>query len=192
MSRLIAALGNPGTDYQKTRHNIGQQVLEYLSFYSHLNWSQKFKGFYCSYEIDGSKTHIIKPQTYMNLSGKSVAPLVNFFKIDPSDVLVLHDELDLDFGVIAFKDGGGLAGHNGLKSVAQDLGTQDFKRLRIGIGRPPHGSVSNWVLSSYAHDQLPWLEDYFSGVAAAVEYYLEYGFAKAQNKFSKKEIININ
>jgi PTH1 family peptidyl-tRNA hydrolase len=149
MDRLIVGLGNPGTKYQHTRHNIGWDVFEELSFAHDLKWVDKFKGLYSVYNNEADKIYFLKPQTFMNLSGESVQPLMNFFKIPLENTLVVHDELDLPFGTIAFKKGGGLAGHNGLKSIAASLGTQDFRRVRMGIGRPVHGDVSNWVLSGY-------------------------------------------
>lgn len=150
---LVAALGNIGNQYETTRHNIAWQLIEYLPFYNELNWQEKFNGLYATYTIDGEKVYFIKPQTFMNLSGRSVGPLMQFFKIDPARLLVIHDELELDFGVMGFKSGGGLAGHNGLRSVAQVLGTQDFQRMRMGIGRPAHPDITSYVLGNFSPDE---------------------------------------
>ena len=116
-------------------------------------WKSKFKGFYAETSHRGHKFYGLKPQTFMNLSGESVQPLAAFFKIAPEEILVIHDELDIPFGQVHFKMGGGFAGHNGLKSIAACLGTDQFARMRIGIGRPPHGNVSSWVLSSFSPDE---------------------------------------
>ena len=189
MDRLIVGLGNPGSKYQNTRHNIGWDVLELLPDYQNLKWIEKFKGQYAVQSIGSDKIYYLKPQTFMNLSGESVQPLMNFFKITIENILVVHDELDLPFGTIAFKNGGGLAGHNGLKSIAGILGTQDFKRLRMGIGRPVHGDVSNWVLSGYVGEDKDFLEAYLKGAAVALEEYKKSGFDSAARIYSKKKIV---
>lgn len=189
MDRLIVGLGNPGSKYAYTRHNIGWDSFEELSFYNELKWNDKFKGQYAVYNNGGEKIYFLKPQTYMNLSGESVQPLMAFFKIPMENILVIHDELDLPFGTIAFKKGGGLAGHNGLKSIAATLGTQDFKRVRVGIGRPQHGDVSNWVLSGYTGEDKDFFRPFLKGTAQALEDYIKLGFDKAATTYSKKKIV---
>jgi PTH1 family peptidyl-tRNA hydrolase len=189
MTKLIVGLGNPGSEYKNTRHNIAWETFEKFSFFSDLRWLEKNKGLYATKEIDGEKVIFLMPQTYMNLSGESVAPFVNFYKIPIEDVLVVHDELDLDFGTVAYKDGGGLAGHNGLKSIAQCLGKQTFKRLRIGIGRPVHGSVSNWVLSGYHGEDKEFIGNYLEASAKAIETFIDRGFQSAARSYSKKKLI---
>ncbi|MFA6237164.1 MAG: aminoacyl-tRNA hydrolase [Bacteriovorax sp.] len=189
MDRLIVGLGNPGSKYHNSRHNIGWDLFEGLSFFKDLKWNDKFKGQYAVHNCDSGKIYFLKPQTYMNLSGESVQPLINFFKIDVENILVVHDELDLPFGTIAFKKGGGLAGHNGLKSITEKLGTQDFKRLRVGIGRPVHGDVSNWVLSGYEGEDKLFFRAYLEGAATALEQYINMGFDKAATNYSKKKIV---
>ena len=189
MTKLIVGLGNPGNEYRHTRHNIAWETFEKLSFFSDLRWQEKNKGLCATKEIEGEKVIFLMPQTFMNLSGESVAPFVNFFKIPIEEVLVIHDELDLDFGTVAYKDGGGLAGHNGLKSIAQCLGKQNFKRLRLGIGRPVHGSVSNWVLSGYHGEDKDFIDNYLEASAKAIETYIERGFQSAARSYSKKKLI---
>ena len=189
MTKLIVGLGNPGNEYELTRHNIGWDVMEKLSFRDRIFWKDKFKGLYAKLDIDGEDVYFLKPQTYMNLSGESVQPLMHFFKVELQDILVVHDELDLPYGTIAFKDGGGLAGHNGLKSIAACLGNQAFKRLRMGIGRPPRGSVSNWVLSTYSDDQKIVLDQYLEESAKAIELFIKDDFVKAQRKYNRKKIV---
>ena len=189
MDRLIVGLGNPGSKYHHSRHNIGWDVFEELSFASDLLWTEKFKGFYATYNTGTDKIYFLKPQTFMNLSGESLQPMMAFFKIDIESILVVHDELDLPFGTIAFKKGGGLAGHNGLKSITEKLGSQEFKRLRVGIGRPLHGDVSNWVLSGYTGEDKDFFEPYLKGTAVAVEEYIKFGFDKAATIYSKKKIV---
>lgn len=151
MFDLIVGVGNPGSQYAQTRHNVAWMLLDSLPMFS--NWKSKFKGYYSEGNVKGQKVYALKPQTFMNLSGESVQPMAAFFKIPPAKILVIHDELDIPFGQVHFKMGGGLAGHNGLKSIAAQLGTDQFARMRIGIGRPPVGSVSNWVLSPFSSDE---------------------------------------
>ncbi len=189
MDQLIVGLGNYGKKYEHTRHNIGWDVFEELTFANDLKWIEKFKGEFAVLNVNNSKIYFLKPHTYMNLSGESVQPLMQFFKIPIENILICHDELDLPFGTIGFKPGGGLAGHNGLKSIAQVLGTTEFKRLRIGIGRPVHGDVSNWVLSGYSQEEKDFFRNYLSETARALETYVKLGFSKAATQYSKKKLI---
>ena len=187
MDRLIVGLGNPGVKYHHTRHNIGWDVFEELILLRDLRWTEKFKGLYTVYQHNEDKIYFLKPQTFMNLSGESVQALMNFFKIPLENILVVHDELDLPFGNIAFKNGGGLAGHNGLKSIAECLGSQEFKRLRMGIGRPVHGDVSNWVLSGYTDEDLAFIGHYLKGAASALLHFINFGFDKTATLYSKRK-----
>ena len=185
---LVVGLGNPGREYEGTRHNIAWDCIENSIFSSKLNWKSKFKGEFSSLDIGGNKVTFLKPMTYMNLSGESVGACSKFFKIHVENIIVLHDEIDLDFGLLVFKDGGGLAGHNGLKSINQHLGTNKFKRLRIGVGKPKHGNVSSWVLSKFAGADEIMLNDFYKLVSDALEEYVQGGFEKASRKFSRKRI----
>lgn len=152
--KLIVGLGNPGTKYQNNRHNIGFKVAEELARGN--DFKEKFKGLYAQAVIDGEKVVILKPLTFMNLSGESVRAACDFFKVEPADVIVVHDELDLDPTKVKIKTGGGEAGHNGLKSITQHLGTPNYKRVRIGIGRPTNqAEVHNYVLSDFSKAETP-------------------------------------
>lgn len=153
MFRLVVGVGNPGSQYTSTKHNIAWMLFDSYPLLRSANWKSKFKGEYCDVELRGNKVTFLKPQTYMNLSGESVQPLAAFYKITPKEILVVHDELDIPFGQVHFKMGGGLAGHNGLKSINATLGTDQFARMRIGIGRPVHGDVADWVLGPFSKDQ---------------------------------------
>lgn len=188
MISLVVGLGNPGLEYEYTRHNIGFMAMDNFSFDSKLNWTRKFKGLYASVNLHGAKVHFLKPQTFMNLSGESISQCAGFFKIPAEEILVVHDELDIPFGTLILKKGGGLAGHNGLKSTAKCLGTQDFLRLRLGIDRPTRGSVSSYVLSAYSKDQEEFLGPFLELSAEAIEASLKDGFAKASNQYSKKKV----
>ena len=158
MIELAVFLGNPGKEYEQTRHNTPWQLLSHFSFSSELRWQRKFKGEYADHTFGMGKIHLHKPLTYMNKSGESVSAIASFFSILPEHILVVHDEVEIEFGEIGLKFGGGLSGHNGLRSSASHLGTRDFYRLRIGTGRPRKGSVSSHVLgrlSELERESLP-------------------------------------
>lgn len=190
MIKLIVALGNPGQKYAFTRHNIAWQLLEHLSFFNCLSWQTKFKGEYAAHSSSGDKIFLLKPQTYMNLSGDSVQPFANFFKIKFDEILVVHDDIELNFGVIGFKTGGGLAGHNGLRSVAQSLGTSDFKRVRLGISRPGFGTVEAYVLSNFSEDEKAVLPIYLSKAAQLLEQSLIENFDAIEKQYKKELLIS--
>lgn len=189
MTKLVVALGNPGREYENTRHNVGWKALEHLSFWNDLSWKEKFKGLFAQKSINGEQTIFLMPQTYMNLSGESVRPAMDFFKVSVEDLLVIHDEIDLPYGTLAVKTGGGLAGNNGLKSINQHLSTKDFHRIRIGVGRPKFGDVSAHVLGQFTEEEKINLDDLLNLAAEAIEYYLKHGIKKAQNTFSKKSVL---
>jgi PTH1 family peptidyl-tRNA hydrolase len=189
MINLIVALGNPEQKYAATRHNIAWQMLEHLSFFNTLSWQTKFKGEYSAQSIGGEKIFILKPQTYMNKSGECIQPFAHFFKIKFDQILVIHDDIELDFGAIGFKTGGGLAGHNGLRSVANSLATRDFKRMRLGISRPIHGSVEAYVLSKFSEDELVVLPLYLERAAKLLELCFDEDFGRFENKYKKEALI---
>jgi PTH1 family peptidyl-tRNA hydrolase len=150
---LVAGLGNPGPEYAGHRHNVGWMVVDELGRRHGASWRGKFSGRLAEIRIDDHRVALLKPETYMNESGRSVAAAGRFFKADPGSLLVVHDEGDFDLGRLQVRQGGGLAGHNGLRSVAAQLGTQDFLRLRIGVGRPERGDprpLADFVLSNFA------------------------------------------
>jgi len=149
---LVAGLGNPGAEYARNRHNVGWLVVDELARRHDGQWRSKFSGRLAEVRIDGHKVALLKPETYMNESGRSVQAAARFFKVDPDAVLVVHDESDLEAGRLQLRRGGGLAGHNGLRSVASGLGGPDFLRLRVGVGRPERGDprpLADWVLSDF-------------------------------------------
>jgi PTH1 family peptidyl-tRNA hydrolase len=149
---LIAGLGNPGREYERTRHNLGWLVVDELARRHGGSFRSKFSGQLSELRIGEEKVALLKPETYMNESGRSIAAAARFFKVDPGALLVVHDDVDLEPERLQARLGGGLAGHNGLRSIAQALGTNEFLRLRIGVGRPGRGdrsSVSDYVLSRF-------------------------------------------
>jgi peptidyl-tRNA hydrolase, PTH1 family len=163
-------LGNPGREYARNRHNAGYLVLDELARRHGGSWRSKFSGQVAEIRVGDARLVLLKPETYMNDSGRSVGAAAQFFKVEPADVLVVHDEGDFDLGRLEVKFGGGLAGHNGLRSIAQHLKTQDFRRLRIGVGRPERGdprSLADYVLADFEpHDDA---EDLVARAADAVE-----------------------
>ena len=182
---LVAGLGNPGREYERTRHNLGWLVLEELARRHGGSWRSKFSGSLAEVRLDGLRLALLKPETYMNESGRSVSAAARFFKVEPERLLVVHDDVDLEPGRLQARAGGGLAGHNGLRSLAQDLGTQDFERLRIGVGRPGRGdprSVSDWVLSGFAPEDD--VEGLVSRASDAVETIASQGLGPAQATFN--------
>ena len=153
---LVVGLGNPGREYERTRHNVGWLVVDELARRLEGRWREKFSGRLAEVRVDGLRLALLKPETFMNDSGRSVSAAARFFKIEPESLLVVHDDVDLEAGRLQARSGGGLAGHNGLRSLAQALGTQDFLRLRIGVGRPGRGdprSVADYVLSPFATEE---------------------------------------
>jgi len=188
--KLIVALGNPGATYAATRHNIAWQLLEHLSFFHRLSWQTKFKGEFAGYFVNKNKVFFLKPQTYMNRSGESVQAMANFFKIDIGEILVLHDDIELEFGVVGFKIDGGLAGHNGLRSIASKTGSRDFNRMRLGISRPDHGQVEAFVLSRFSADEQAMLPVYLDRAAWLFEQSLSADFSKFAAKHRKEALLS--
>lgn len=164
-------LGNVGKKYERTRHNLAWILLEQLSFYPKLNWNSKFKGTWA--KNNNPETLLLKPSTLMNNSGESVSAALSFYKLKPENLMVIHDDLELPFGTVMIKKGGGTGGHNGLRSITKLIGSPDFYRFRLGISRPPAGfGVSSWVLSRFSPDEEARLSDYSIAAAAMLEQYL--------------------
>jgi PTH1 family peptidyl-tRNA hydrolase len=182
---LVAGLGNPGREYERTRHNAGWLVLDELARRHSGSWRSKFSGSLAEIRLGDLRLALLKPETYMNDSGRSVGAAVRFFKVEPEQVLVVHDDVDLEAGRLQARAAGGLAGHNGLRSLAQHLGSQDFLRLRIGIGRPGRGDprpVADWVLSPFSPEEDA--EALVARAADAVETIARDGLEAAQQRFN--------
>ncbi len=171
MIRLVIALGNPGIQYEKTRHNIGWMVLDRFLMEMDVSWKQKFNGRYA--QVPGRQVHCIKPLTYMNLSGKTASKAASFFSLSCSEILAIHDETERPFGTASFRVSGGTRGHKGLRSLAQELTSPDFLRLGIGIGRPRHGDVSSHVMGRFSREEEFSLPDILSGCARMVNFILD-------------------
>jgi peptidyl-tRNA hydrolase, PTH1 family len=182
---LVAGLGNPGREYERTRHNAGWLVLDEFARRHGGSWRSKFSGSLSEVRLGDARVALLEPETYMNESGRSLGAAARFFKVEPEQVLVVHDDVDLETGRLQARAGGGLAGHNGLRSLAQHLGSQDFLRLRIGVGRPGRGdprSVADWVLSPFAPEDDA--ETLVLRAADAVEAIVGVGLETAQQRFN--------
>jgi PTH1 family peptidyl-tRNA hydrolase len=183
---VVVGLGNPGPEYAQTRHNVGFRVVELLAaragggrFSRHRSNAEVLEG-----RLAGRKVVLAKPRTFMNVSGGPVAGLVRYFSIEPADLVVVHDDLDLGFGVVRLKRGGGEGGHNGLRSISQSLGTKDYLRVRFGIGRPPgRQDPADFVLKRFSGAEAKELEFAVDLAADAAEALLSDGLEPAQNRF---------
>ncbi|WP_099158896.1 aminoacyl-tRNA hydrolase [Virgibacillus ndiopensis] len=184
--KCIVGLGNPGKKYQNTRHNIGFMVIDELLNRFHWDLSKtKFNGKFAMEHVAGEKVILLQPQTYMNLSGEAIRPLMDFYNIDMEDVLVIYDDLDLPTGKIRLREKGGHGGHNGIRSMIDHLGTKEFKRIRIGIGRPISPiPVVDYVLGSFPKEEH---EDVLSSIkksADACEAWFNRDFIDVMNDFN--------
>jgi peptidyl-tRNA hydrolase, PTH1 family len=182
---LVVGLGNPGREHERDRHNVGWMVMDELARRLDGRWRAKFSGQLAEVRLDGLRLALLKPETFMNDSGRSVGAATRFFKVEPKALLVVHDDVDLDPARLQARAGGGLAGHNGLRSLAQALGTQDFLRLRIGVGRPGRGdrrSVAAYVLAPFELEED--VGALVSHAADAVETIARDGVEAAQQRFN--------
>lgn len=190
MIKLYAFLGNFGREYRGNRHNVAWQFLESLPFYDELRWERKFKGRFAARETETGRSWLLMPETYMNLSGDSAAELMRFYQIAPGELLAIHDELEMAFGFVGLKMGGGLGGHNGLRSLEARLGTRDYARLRFGIGRPGHADIAGYVLSDFSAEERETLaSSVFPAAAKLLEACSGDGFDAALAKFQKVKTI---
>lgn len=160
--KLLVGLGNPGPKYEMTRHNAGFLILDEIASDSGISWSgSKFQSHYAKGNVLGEPCVLLKPQTFMNLSGRAVTQALQFFKLDPASLIVLHDDIDVPFGKVKTRTGGGHGGNNGIRSILGELGTGDFNRIKLGVGRPTKpedGEVTNWVLGRFTDAEIEILQ----------------------------------
>ena len=185
--KLIVGLGNPGAQYARNRHNIGFMALDRIAQdHGFSGWKSRFQGQTAEGRLGGDKAVLLKPQTFMNLSGQSVGDAMRYLKLSPADVIVLHDELDLAPGKLRLKQGGGHAGHNGLRSIIQHIG-DGFARVRLGIGHPGHkDAVAGYVLHDFAKADEDWLDDLLRGVADGADALAAGDGARFQNAVAQR------
>ena len=182
---LVVGLGNPGREHARDRHNVGWMVADELARRHAGSYRSKFSGQLAEIRVDGAKLALLKPETYMNLSGQSVGAAARFFKVELDRILAVHDEVDLEPARLQARLGGGLAGHNGLRSLRQTLGSAEFLRLRVGVGRPGRGDrrpVADYVLSPFEPDEDP--EALVARAADAVESLVRDGLERTQASFN--------
>ncbi|MEP7200291.1 MAG: aminoacyl-tRNA hydrolase [Chloroflexota bacterium] len=182
--KLIVGLGNPGPQYAQTRHNVGFQVVE--RFAAKQQWTMRkmqFNAITIAGTLGMEKVMLARPMTFMNESGRAVGPLLRWLKLELSDLLIVYDEIDLPLGTLRLRPGGGSAGHNGMKSIIENLGSEEFARLRIGVGRPEGSGVSH-VLGGFARDEQPLVADALDRAVAAIEVFIQAGLVAAMNKFN--------
>lgn len=183
---LIIGLGNPEEEYSKTRHNMGFDTINKIAEQYNIKINKKkFQGLYEMTTIEGKKVILVKPQTYMNLSGNCVKEIADFYKVSKEEILVIYDDMDIEPGKIKIRKKGSSGGHNGMKSIIQMLGTEEFSRIRIGIGRPKHnGDEINYVIGSIPDEEIPKLNNGIEIAKEAVIEILENGIDSAMNKFN--------
>jgi PTH1 family peptidyl-tRNA hydrolase len=186
---LIVGLGNPGPEHAKNRHNVGFMVVECFAD-RHVTpgtggvaWKSQFKGRVTGVHAGGARCIVLEPQTYMNRSGESVRAAADYHDVPLDRVVVVHDEIDFEFGRVGLKRGGGHGGHNGLRDIIKHLGKPGFVRVRVGVGRPRHGEVSSWVLSNFSGEDAAFVDDLVERAEQALTTLLAEGLTSAMNQF---------
>ncbi len=190
--RLIVGLGNPGTQYARTRHNVGWLVLDELGWRWGATWRKEKDAELAEIRVGaapGTKVLLVRPLTFMNASGKAVAPLVSFYKLEPEALLAVQDDLDSPFGLLKFRPSGRHGGQNGIRDLIRVLGTEAFPRLKIGISRPPAGwDVSDWVLSRWRDEEAETLAELIRLGANAAEVWAQHGLKEGQAQFNGTDL----
>lgn len=184
--KIVVGLGNPGAEYAATRHNAGFMVVDQLAAAWNISsWRSRSEALVAEYRELAEPVLLVKPQTYMNLSGNAVGALMRWYKIEPKDVIVVYDDMDLPTGRLRLRLKGGSGGHRGIESMLSQLGSNDFLRVRVGIGRPPAGwTVVDYVLSRFAAEEAASVTEGVERAAAAVECIVKDGMNKAMNRFN--------
>ena len=183
---IIAGLGNPTREYEKTRHNVGFEVIDVLAdMLGTTVEEKKFKGLYGRGIIGGEKVLLLKPQTFMNLSGESIRAASDFYKVDPEHIIIIYDDISLDVGQLRIRKKGSAGGHNGIKNIIAHLGTQEFPRIKVGVGdKPKKMDLADYVLSRFSKEDRAAMEDAFKEAAKAVEVMITEGMDIAMNQFN--------
>lgn len=182
--KLVVGLGNPGKDYEITRHNVGFIILD--NYVKNATWSKEKEYLFYITNVDNEKVIFIKPQTFMNLSGYAVAKAANYYKIKPEDILVIHDDLDLNIGICRLKSKSSSGGHNGVKSIIEQLGTDNFSRLKIGIGKDCTRDTKNYVLSKLSKDEISSLHN--EKYLKIIDSFVINGIERTMNIYNTKEV----
>lgn len=185
--KIIVGLGNPGREYSETRHNVGFMAVDLLAQRWKIdNWRSRHEALVAEYRLGEETVLLVKPQTYMNLSGNAVGALARWYKIDIQDIIVIYDDMDLPAGKLRLRMKGSSGGHRGIESILLQLGKEEFPRVRIGIGRPPQGwQVVDYVLARFTAEESPLIEDALKKAADAAEGIVKLGLDKAMNRYNK-------
>ncbi|KXG76569.1 aminoacyl-tRNA hydrolase [Thermotalea metallivorans] len=182
---VVVGLGNPGRQYAGTRHNVGFDVIDYLSYKHNIPVNKiKFKALMGEGLIAGQKAMLVKPQTYMNLSGHTVLEIQNFYKLDPEQLIVIYDDIDLEVGKLRIRGKGSAGTHNGMRSIVYEIQTDHFTRVRIGIGRPQRGDLGDYVLGKFSKEDRELIDMTIQRAAEAVEAMLGKGIQEAMNQYN--------
>lgn len=186
---IIAGLGNPTKEYDKTRHNVGFSAIDALADQYHIDVSEKKHKALCGRgAIEGQKVVLMKPQTFMNLSGESIRAAVDFYKVDPEDIIIIYDDISLEPGQLRIRLKGSAGGHNGIKNIIAHLGTQEFPRIKVGIGaKPPRMDLADYVLSRFSQGEQKLMDDAFKEAADAAVMMMTDGAERAMNHFNTKK-----
>lgn len=180
--KLVVGLGNPGKEYKNTRHNIGFMILD--NYLGKVNWKTKMENYYYMEEVNGEQIMYIKPLTYMNLSGLAVSKIVNFYKIDMKDILVIQDDLDMEIGSYKIKRNSSSGGHNGIKSIIAELNSEEFGRLKIGIGKSIQISSDKYVLGKFSTDELNKINENMDTFKNIIKTFIDSSIEDAMQKYN--------
>jgi PTH1 family peptidyl-tRNA hydrolase len=185
--KLIVGLGNPGKEYEDTRHNVGFMVVdELLKKLGSPNLKEKFNGLFCECDLQGEKLILLKPQSFINLSGEVINKYINYYDINLKDIIIINDDMDLDLGRYRLKPSGSSAGHNGLKNIEQNLKTDEYKRLKIGISSNKYIEARNYVLGKFNKDEKVILKEVINKTVEIIEDYLKLSFEELMSKYNRK------
>lgn len=182
---LIVGLGNPGKEYEHTRHNVGFDIIDLISEKYNIDVNRKkFKGMYGDGKINGEKVLLLKPTTYMNLSGESVREIIEFYKIPNENIIVIYDDISLEVGRLRIREKGSAGGHNGIKSIISNLGSEVFPRIKVGVGQPSKEELVSFVLGKFSKEDREKLEKTFKAAIDAVGAIIKEGTVEAMNKYN--------
>lgn len=183
--KLVVGLGNYGSEYKKTRHNIGFMALDFYAKKNNLVIDKKkFKGLYCETMINNEKVILLEPQTYMNLSGECVRDFISYFHINVEDILIIYDDMDLDVGIIRLREKGSAGGHNGIKNIISNIGTSDFKRVRVGISKNKDINTIDYVLGKFNSEEQKIIDEKIETISYIIEDFIKFSFNKVMSMYN--------
>ena len=185
--KIIVGLGNPESKYDNTRHNTGFMTIDKVAEKLEMDWNQeKFTAMFSKKKVKGEDVILLKPLTYMNNSGESVRQCLDFYKASPEDVTIIYDDVDLPVGKIRLRQKGSAGGHNGIKSIISHMGTSEFDRIRVGVGKDPKIPMIHWFLSKFRDEEKESLNEAMEAAASAVQYSIQHSFMDTMNRYNKK------